>query len=53
MSTLNSSCHGRPCLLSCSMNGSGSNSSTFQTPGLRHRPLKNIIAPIIAGTPVV
>ena len=53
MSTLNSSCQGRPCLLSCSMNGSGSNSSTFHTPGLRQRPLKNIMAPIIAGTPVV
>ena len=49
----NTSCQGRPCLLSCSMNGSGSKSSTFHTPGLRQMPLRNIIAPIIAGTPVV
>lgn len=49
----NTSCQGSPCLLSCSMNGSGSNSSTFHTPGRCHNPLKNIMAPIIAGTPVV
>gem|GEM_PF-1525253 len=29
ISPLNTSCHGRPCLLSCSMKGSGSNSSTL------------------------
>lgn len=52
-SSLKISCQGNPCLLSCSMNGSGSNSSTFQTPGRFHRPLQNIIAPIMAGTPVV
>src|SRR3712207_205675 len=39
----NTSFQGSPCLFSCSMNGSGSNSSTFQTPGLRHKPLQNII----------
>ena len=27
--------------------------STFHTPGLRQSPLKNIMAPIMAGTPVV
>ena len=35
------------------MNGSGSNSSTFHTPGFFQMPLQNIMAPIIAGTPVV
>ena len=49
----NTSIHGSPCLLSCSMNGSGSKSSTFHTPGFFHMPLKNIMAPIMAGTPVV
>ena len=44
---------GRPCLLSCAMNGSGLNSSTFHTPGFFHNPLRNIMAPIMAGTPVV
>ncbi len=47
------SCHGRPCLLSSSMNGSGSNSSTLCTPGLFHSPRANIRAPMHAGTPVV
>ena len=52
-STSCNSCQGSPCLLSCSINGSGSNSSTLCTPGLLHLPVRNIIAPIMAGTPVV
>ena len=52
-SMLNSSCHGSPIWLSFSMNGSGSNSSTLYTPGRFHLPVRNIIAPIAAGTPVV
>ena len=47
------SCHGSPHTFSASMNGSGSNSSTLNTPGRRHLPVITIIAPIIAGTPVV
>ena len=35
------------------MNGSGSNSSMLCTPGLFHLPVRIIIAPIMAGTPVV
>ena len=50
---LKSSCHGRPHLLSASINGSGSNSSTLNTPAPRHVPFISSIAPIIAGTPVV
>ena len=49
----NTSCHGKPYLLRASINGSGSNSSTFHTPGRFHKPFKNIMAPIMAGTPVV
>lgn len=49
----NNSSHGRPPLLSSAMNGSGSNCSTLNTPGCFHRPLQNIIAPMVAGTPVV
>ena len=49
----NTSCQGSPCLFSCSINGSGLNSSTLFTPGRFHSPLKNIMAPIMAGTPVV
>jgi hypothetical protein len=52
-STLCSSTHGRPCILSCSIKGSGSNSSTLKTPGFFQIPLRYIIAPIDAGTPVV
>ncbi len=47
------SCQGSPWMFSCSMKGSGSNSSTLNTPGFFHRPVMNIMAPIIAGTPVV
>ena len=47
------SVHGRPCLLSSAMNGSGSNSSHVCTPFSVHFPSRNIFAPIIAGTPVV
>ena len=46
-------CHGRPCSLSISMNGSGSNCSMFHTPASFHMPLSISAAPIIAGTPVV
>lgn len=49
----NNSSHGRPPLLSSAMNGSGSNCSTLNTPGCFHKPLQNIIAPMVAGTPVV
>ena len=44
---------GRPRRLSCSMNGSGSSCSIFQTPGCIHLPVTIIMAPIMAGTPVV
>ena len=47
------SCQGRPHLLRASMNGSGSNSSMFLTPGPFQVPFMMSIAPIIAGTPVV
>ncbi len=53
MSLSNSSCHGKPCLPSSSRNGSGSNSSTLNTPAFFQMPFKNIIAPVMAGTPVV
>lgn len=49
----NTSCQGNPCLFSCSMKGSESKSSTFQTPGFFQMPFRNIMAPIMAGTPVV
>ena len=52
-SMLNCSCQGSPLLATCSRNGSGSNSSTLCTPGLHHKPLRNIMAPVMAGTPVV
>ena len=52
-STSNCSCQGNPCLFNSSINGSGLNSSTLNTPGLRHKPFINMIAPIVAGTPVV
>ena len=45
--------HGRPHLLRASMNGSGSNSSMFLTPGPFQVPFMMSIAPIMAGTPVV
>ncbi len=48
-----SSFHGSPCLLSCSMKGSGSNSSTLNTPGFFQIFCINIMAPMVAGTPVV
>ena len=47
------SCQGRPSVLSSSMKGSGSNCSTFQTPGLRQVPSISNRAAIMAGTPVV
>ena len=46
-------CQGRPCTFRASMKGSGSNSSKFHTPARFHRPWSIILAPIIAGTPVV
>ena len=50
-------CHGRPCLFSMSMKGSGSICSMLNTPpspfGPVHVPVTIIAAPIIAGTPVV
>ena len=52
-SALITSCQGRPCTGSCAIKGSGSNSSTLCTPGLFHFPVRNIIAPMHAGTPVV
>ena len=47
------STQGRPHLPISCMNGSGSNCSTFHTPGLRQRPSTSSFAPSIAGTPVV
>lgn len=45
--------HGSPHLFSASIYGSGSNSSTLNTPGFFHCPVTTIMEPIIAGTPVV
>ncbi len=47
------SSQGRPYSLSFCMNGAGSNSSMLKTPGPFHVPVASIIAPIMAGTPVV
>ena len=47
------SVQGRPYCVSFSMNGAGSNSSILKTPLPFHVPVATIIAPIIAGTPVV
>ena len=44
---------GSPYCVSFSMNGAGSNSSMLKTPHPFHVPVATIIAPIIAGTPVV
>ena len=44
---------GRPYLPSSSRKGSGSICSMFQTPGFIHFPVSIIIAPTMAGTPVV
>ncbi len=49
----NSSVHGRPRRPSSTMNGSGSKSSTLNTPAPFHVPVTSIMAPIMAGTPVV
>ena len=40
-------------IVSASIYGSGSNSSTLNTPGFFHCPVTTIMEPIIAGTPVV
>ena len=47
------SCQGSPCLLSSSMKGSGSNSSTLYTPDFFQSPCMKRRAPMQAGTPVV
>lgn len=47
------SCQGSPCLLSSSMKGSGSNSSTLYTPAFFQSPCMKRRAPMQAGTPVV
>ena len=52
-STSVNSCQGSPWIFNCSMKGSGSNSSVLKTPAFFHFPVRNSIAPIIAGTPVV
>ncbi|KAF5042250.1 hypothetical protein DSECCO2_514570 [anaerobic digester metagenome] len=44
---------GRPWMFSFSMNGSGSSCSMLKTPAPRHLPVSIIMAPIMAGTPVV
>ena len=44
---------GRPWLFRASMNGSGSNCSMWNTPWPCHLPVSIIMAPIMAGTPVV
>ncbi len=49
----NRSVQGSPYCPSFSMKGSGSSSSTLKTPWPRHRPVSIIMAPIMAGTPVV
>jgi len=46
-------CQGRPYLLRSSIKGSGSNCSMLNTPLPRHSPVSIILAPIMAGTPVV
>ena len=48
-----SSVQGSPHLFRASMKGSGSNSSMLWTPGLFQVPVISIMAPIMAGTPVV
>lgn len=45
--------HGSPCLFRASMNGSGSSCSMLYTPLPDHLPVTIIMAPIMAGTPVV
>ena len=45
--------HGSPHLFRASMYGSGSNSSTVNTPGRFHVPSRTREVPIMAGTPVV
>jgi len=47
------SSQGRPYSLSFCMNGAGSNSSMLKTPGPFQVPVASIMAPIMAGTPVV
>ena len=47
------SSQGRPYSLSFCMKGAGSNSSILKTPGPFHVPVASIMAPIMAGTPVV
>ncbi len=47
------SSQGRPYSLSFCMKGAGSNSSMLKTPGPFQVPVASIIAPIMAGTPVV
>ena len=47
------SSQGRPYSLSFRMNGAGSNSSMLKTPGPFQVPVASIMAPIMAGTPVV
>ncbi len=47
------SVHWRPYLARSSMNGSGSNCSRLKTPFPAHLPVSIILAPTIAGTPVV
>ena len=47
------SCHGNPWGPSFSRNGAGSNCSTLKTPAPFHSPVSIIMAPIMAGTPVV
>ena len=45
--------HGRPYLPISAMNGSGSNCSMLKTPVPDHLPVSIILAPSMAGTPVV
>ena len=47
------SSQGRPYSLSFCMKGAGSNSSILKTPGPFQVPVASIMAPIMAGTPVV
>ena len=53
ISGFSSTTHGSPHLFSASIYGSGSNSSTLNTPAPFQVPSTTIMEPIIAGTPVV
>ena len=53
LTSMSTTCHGRPYLLRACMNGSGSSCSMLSTPACFQMPSSMSFAPIIAGTPVV